>query len=100
MKQKHTPAPWRATKNGSIEHEEGILGEAYDFDSGYLGLKAEGLPMMANARLMAAAPEMLEMIKEMTELLYEIGERLDNELVSESLMRIVKRSRAYVAQFE
>lgn len=65
MKDKHTPAPWRATENGSIEHEGGILGEAYDFDSGYLGLKAESLPMIANARLMAAAPEMFDALRDL-----------------------------------
>ena len=70
VQDKHTPGPWRATKNGSIEHEGGILGEAYDFDSGYLGLKAEGLPMMANARLMAAAPELLNFAKDALGLLY------------------------------
>ena len=56
MKSKHTPGPWTANENGSIEYEGGYLGEAY----AYCENSYEDLPMMANARLMAAAPEMFE----------------------------------------
>ena len=97
MKDKHTPGPGHQDESGHSCAGPQIIGKAYQFeldDSDY-----DELPCIPNARLMAAAPEMLEMIKEMTELLYEIGERLDNELVSETLMRIVKKSRAYVELF-
>lgn len=60
---KHTPGPWKATKFGSIEYKDGILGEAYDFNPGFDAMEAEKLPHMANARLMAASPEMLLILK-------------------------------------
>ena len=59
---KHTPGPWKATKFGSIEYKDGILGEAYDFNPGFDAMEAEKLPHMANARLMAAAPELFEIL--------------------------------------
>jgi hypothetical protein len=58
---KHTPGPWNVSECGSIEFADGFLGEAYDFN----GTTKTDLPMMANARLMAAAPELLEALKEL-----------------------------------
>ena len=59
MKAKHTPGPWNVSEAGSIEFADGYIGEAYDFN----GTTKTDLPMMANARLMAAAPEMLELLE-------------------------------------
>lgn len=59
MKEQHTPGPWNVSESGSIEFADGYLGEAYDFN----GTTKTDLPMMANARLMAAAPEMLELLE-------------------------------------
>ena len=57
----HTPGPWNVSEAGSIEFADGYLGEAYDFNA----TTKTDLPMMANARLMAAAPEMLELLEAM-----------------------------------
>ena len=59
MKDKHTPGPWNVSEAGSIEFADGYIGEAYDFN----GTTKTDLPMMANARLMAAAPEMLKLLE-------------------------------------
>ena len=63
VEDKHTPGQWKATKFGSIEYKDGILGEAYDFNPGFDAMESEKLPHMANARLMAAAPELLEFVQ-------------------------------------
>lgn len=63
MEKKHTPGPWRYCKtNGSPTHGEhviagakpGYLAEVRDCGSGDVG---------ANARLIAAAPDLLEALK-------------------------------------
>ena len=59
---KHTPGPWNVSESGSIEFEDAYLGEAYDLNA----TTETDLPMMANARLMAAAPEMLELLQALT----------------------------------
>ena len=63
MKDKHTPGPWNVSEAGSIEFADGYIGEAYDFN----GTTKTDLPMMANARLMAAAPELLQALQELHE---------------------------------
>ena len=63
MKDKHTPGPWTVSPMGSIEFKGGFIGEAYDMTAGYDSREPEDLPMMANARLMAAAPEMLKLLE-------------------------------------
>ena len=102
VKDKHTPGPWIVAEDQVGDNDGNVIADVTKYNEWNTteGIVTNEMPWEANARLMAAAPEMLEMIKEMTELLYEIGERLDNELVSESLMRIVKRSRSYVARIE
>ena len=65
MKEQHTPGPWTVSPNGSIEYKGGFIGEAYDMNVGYDSQEPQDLPMMANARLMAAAPEMLELLEAM-----------------------------------
>lgn len=66
MKFKHTTGPWTVAPLGTIEFKGGFIGEAYDMNPGYYGEKSEDLPVMANARLMAAAPEMLELLQALT----------------------------------
>ena len=61
MKDKHTPGPWNVSEAGSIEFADGYIGEAYDFN----GTTKTDLPMMANARLMAAAPELFDVLEEL-----------------------------------
>jgi len=66
MKSQHTPGPWTVAPLGTIEFKGGFIGEAYDMNPGYYGEKSEDLPVMANARLMAAAPDMLELLQALT----------------------------------
>ena len=63
MKDKHTPGPWKVTDDGCIYFKDGFIGEAYQFNPGLYGEKQEDAPMMANAKLIAAAPEMYDLLK-------------------------------------
>ena len=61
MKDKHTPGPWHHDEYGHICAGPQIIGKAYQFeldDSDY-----DKLPCIPNARLMAAAPELLKALK-------------------------------------
>ena len=61
MKDKHTPGPWHHDEYGHICAGPQIIGKAYQFeldDSDH-----DELPCIPNARLMAAAPELLEALK-------------------------------------
>lgn len=67
MNAQHTPGPWKSTADGRIESERDpntgiypILGEAY-----VIYHHVTGDVCRANARLMAAAPEMLQMLQKM-----------------------------------
>ena len=92
VKDKHTPGPWWVSESGSIEFEDGYIGEAYDFN----GTDKTDLPMMANARLMAAAPMMLDELisaRHALELASMIvPERAANQFVNQSkhLGRMIK----------
>ena len=60
MKSKHTPGPWHHDEYGHICAGPQVIGIAYQFeldDSDY-----DELPCMPNARLMAAAPELFEIL--------------------------------------
>ena len=68
---KHTPGPWHHDEYGHICAGPQVIGIAYQFeldDSDY-----DELPCMPNARLMAAAPELLYALRE----LYEAGLTFD-----------------------
>ena len=60
MESEHTPGPWRPlpAMDGHIEAKCGLIAKAYR-DS----IDADDLPVEANARLIAAAPEMLEALE-------------------------------------
>jgi hypothetical protein len=66
---KHTPGPWTADQYGGIEDARGmtvavcVQGEQWQTADG--GIDVEEFPYEANARLMAAAPELLEALKEL-----------------------------------
>lgn len=73
MNAQHTPGPWKSTADGRIESERDpntgiypILGEAYVIYNHVTGdVYVTGDVCRANARLMAAAPEMLQMLQKM-----------------------------------
>ena len=61
---KHTPGPWHHDEYGHICAGPQIIGIAYQFeldDSDH-----DELPCIPNARLLAAAPEMLRLIQRLT----------------------------------
>ena len=63
MKDKHTPGPWHHDEYGHICAGPQIIGKAYQFeldDSDY-----DKLPCIPNARLMAAAPEMYDALRDL-----------------------------------
>jgi len=75
---KHTPGPWYADKEGYIYRRP--LSELYEYGGGIAGDKPLaaawkgwyeegqiGYPVKANARLIAAAPEMYELISDLSQ---------------------------------
>lgn len=61
MKQQHTPGPWHHDEYGHICAGPQIIGKAYQFeldDSDH-----DELPCIPNARLLAAAPELLTALR-------------------------------------
>jgi hypothetical protein len=67
MKDKHTQGPWHVEQSGSIYAKDEFIGIALDGKPW-----GKALPQEANARLMAAAPELLEVLELL--LLYSRGE--------------------------
>jgi len=64
MTTKHTPAPWIDNGEGLIVSNKGdvaTIAAAYDLHNDYTGTEQE-----ANARLIAAAPELLELLEGLT----------------------------------
>jgi len=55
---KHTPGPWRLDAHNNVMHKDGLV--AFPCISG-------GFPQEANARLIAAAPELLEALQVLME---------------------------------
>jgi len=67
MPTKHTPGPWRAV-GAWVEHEKDDVADVCNCDPESMGQKHFGRSMgemMANARLCAAAPELLRACKAM-----------------------------------
>ena len=60
---KHTPGPWTTYDGYIIESEKCQVGEVYFYS--YEEGERIDIPYRANARLMAAAPELLEALKEL-----------------------------------
>lgn len=64
MSAKHTPGPWRVAENGffamAVETSSGIN---ITHEAGY-GTRISGPEKEANARLISAAPELLQALKE------------------------------------
>ena len=58
MKSKHTPGPWKAYDEFIYDDNSKTIAEVRTYQSGEM-------PWQANARLMAAAPELLELVNEL-----------------------------------
>jgi hypothetical protein len=55
----HTPGPWRfSTEDGHVHDEDGLIAEVWGVFPG-----RDGSEVKANARLIAAAPELLAAVK-------------------------------------
>lgn len=73
---KHTPGPWAADEFGYINADGQQIADVHVYDSkdcmdcgqceGHSARNEPKLPYLANARLMAAAPEMLRLIQRLT----------------------------------
>ena len=61
MNTKHTPGPWHHDEYGNICAGPQIIGDAYQFELD--DSEHDVLPMEDNARLMAAAPELFEILE-------------------------------------
>ena len=64
MKDKHTPGPWHVERDNGIYAKDQYIGlslKGFTYD--------KGLPYKANAKLMAASPEMYELIPKLINLL-------------------------------
>lgn len=87
-KTKHTPGPWAIGKNHDAESEDFIIRQGDDPDSpaiasafvDHIGLTEE--ESMANARLIAAAPELLAAL----ERLVSACEKGDPETIAENVV--------------
>lgn len=65
VQDKHTPGPWHVERDNGIYAKDQYIGlslKGFTYD--------KGLPYKANARLMAAAPELLNFAKDALGLLY------------------------------
>jgi hypothetical protein len=102
---KHTPGPWQVVPDGvngdwpngceiAIDDARGLAGER-DY---YLASVVHGDPdeLLANARLVAAAPELYEALRVMVERMERTGRDVENELDK----RITASARAALAKVE
>lgn len=69
MEKKFTPGPWKSVgmfiNNGTVQIGQAFVKENWDFKS---GLAKEDVEANANARLMAAAPELFDALDRMVAL--------------------------------
>lgn len=96
---KHTPGPWRVSKDGDTvvpESTNALLADVYD---GSPSDKTDMEVTRANARLIAAAPEMLEASRE---IFLELDGRYDGAPDSRTLWmgEHLTRLRAAIAKAE
>jgi len=71
MDTKHTPGPWRAGKQWSVVADSEIGTHSDQENREYYGgaLVCESVRTEANARLIAAAPELLEALRDMVDVM-------------------------------
>jgi hypothetical protein len=97
---KHTPGPWLATDDGTVEHESGMLictlSEPSDFpcrdlrDDGALEAECE-----ANARLVASSPELA---RDYAELLAYVESYAENAEPDDPVHELLPRYQATLAK--
>ena len=77
-KQQHTPGPWRV----NMDCEDAFLGKisVEAGNSYYIAQVDEGRSQLANARLIAAAPELLEALELLVDNPYREGTESDERL--------------------
>jgi hypothetical protein len=67
----HTPGPWHLLYEGVIENERGDVVLSLPFES-YREFNCQSIAVKANQRLIAAAPELLDALKEMVRMYEEV----------------------------
>lgn len=95
MSTKHTPGPWKATKGGEIravqDSIEITIAVTFDLREDDRGTKKE-----ANARLIAAAPELLEALRDLA----GWAEMYRDSVAYESGRKHIYAARAAIAKAE
>ena len=95
---KHTPRPWRTIEstNKTMRTVVGpdFLGQGYIADVNLCRTSdAQDVDGEANARLIAAAPELLQLVKDMREAFYVKGTR-------KALLAVMERSKSVMEKAE
>ena len=98
MKTKHTPGPWwyeNETAQICANHplDEQYIARIYDADS----VHSETLPQEANAKLIAAAPELLDIVQYLAS---GIPVWDDPGSLEESVYHLEKRAKRLIAKIE
>ena len=91
---KHTPGPWAFEKNGELDAVYSSKGDRICEVIG--SIDKPGIDG-ANARLMAAAPEVIRDLEEAGKLLLFLSGHLAGRMGEEALSDIEKRARSYLA---
>jgi len=89
----HTPGPWTHTKLGNNADQWGVYQDA-DKTGGYVVLAAQG---EANARLIAAAPELLRALEEAAVYLEACAEEQRYDAGADDAGALAEQARAAIA---
>ena len=95
---KHTPRPWRTIESANKTMRTVVgpdfLGQGYIADVNLCRTSdAQDVDGEANARLIAAAPELLQLVKDMREAFYVKGTR-------KALLAVMERSKSVMEKAE
>jgi len=78
--QKHTPGPWYSADDDHChirrDSDDAVIAEVFEDDGHCDPVHCRPLPSRANARLFAAAPELLEALDNVLEIVRPKGERM------------------------
>lgn len=108
MSAKHTPGPWFADSNGDVwrrspadlyQNGGGVAGDRplAAANKGWFGEAETGYPVEANARLIAAAPELYEALEGMLQV---YGGKYDNDCLPKNSVELdlIDMARAAIAK--